>query len=76
MVASRHRDGSSDPGCAGHGLFTRIYGVCPEAIVSAIREGRTEIENAATFEDGVKVQRVLDAARESNRTGAEASPLA
>ena len=55
--------------------FSRGFMEFAPAIVSAIREGRTEIENAATFEDGVKVQRVLDAARESDRTGAQASPL-
>lgn len=35
-------------------------------IIEAIREGKTEIEHAATFEDGVKVQKVIDAAHESN----------
>lgn len=35
-------------------------------IVEAIREGKTEIEYAATFDDGVKVQKVIDAAHESN----------
>jgi predicted dehydrogenase len=38
-------------------------------IVDAIREGRTEIEHAATFADGLEIQIELDAARESNRTG-------
>jgi len=37
-------------------------------IVEAIREGKTAIENAATFEDGWRVQKILDAARESNET--------
>jgi predicted dehydrogenase len=32
-------------------------------IVDALREGKTEIEHAATFEDGLAVQRVLDEAR-------------
>ena len=35
-------------------------------IVEAIANGSGKIEHAATFEDGVKVQRVLDAARVSN----------
>lgn len=35
-------------------------------IIEAIREGKTEIEYAATFEDGLKVQKVIDAAHESN----------
>lgn len=38
-------------------------------IIEAIAEGRTDIVNAATFNDGVKVQKVLDAARESDATG-------
>ncbi|MBA3631631.1 MAG: Gfo/Idh/MocA family oxidoreductase [Acidobacteria bacterium] len=32
-------------------------------LVEALQAGKTEIENAATFEDGLKVQEVLDAAR-------------
>ena len=39
-------------------------------IVEAIKIGKTEIEHAATFADGLKVQEVLDAARQSNETGA------
>ncbi len=38
-------------------------------IVDAIREGKTEIEHSATFEDGLKVQKILDAARESDTFG-------
>ncbi len=38
-------------------------------IIEAMLEGKTEIEHAATFEDGWKVQKVLDAAHESNETG-------
>jgi len=38
-------------------------------IVDAIRHGSTVVENAATFADGVAVQRVLDAARDSDRIG-------
>jgi predicted dehydrogenase len=38
-------------------------------IVDAIAAGRTEIEDAATFEDGHQVQKVLDAARESDAEG-------
>ncbi|HMO79297.1 MAG TPA: Gfo/Idh/MocA family oxidoreductase [Pyrinomonadaceae bacterium] len=39
-------------------------------IIEAIRNGSTKIEHAATFEDGLSVQRVLDAARESSTNGA------
>ncbi|MBK9155015.1 MAG: Gfo/Idh/MocA family oxidoreductase [Chloracidobacterium sp.] len=38
-------------------------------IVEAVRSGSGSIEHAATFEDGLKVQRVLDAARESDASG-------
>lgn len=38
-------------------------------IVSALREGRTQVKGAADFRDGLAVQRVLDAARESHATG-------
>jgi Predicted dehydrogenases and related proteins len=37
-------------------------------IVDGIASGSTRVENAATFDDGVAVQKVLDAARESDRT--------
>lgn len=40
-------------------------------IVDAIRNGDTFIEHAATFADGLRVQEILDAARESNRSGRE-----
>lgn len=38
-------------------------------IISALLEGKTSIKHAATFEDGLQVQKVLDAARESNQSG-------
>jgi predicted dehydrogenase len=38
-------------------------------IVDAIRNAKTTIDHAATFEDGLKVQKVLDAAHHSNKTG-------
>lgn len=36
------------------------------AIVGALQSGNTEVEGAATFEDGYRIQLVLDAARASN----------
>jgi len=39
-------------------------------IVEAIKNGKAEIEHAATFADGLKVQEVLDAARQSDVAGA------
>lgn len=49
--------------------FTRGSMAIAPKIIDAIRNGETSIEHAATFEDGLKVQRVLDAARESSSTG-------
>jgi len=49
--------------------FSRCFMEFAPEIIKAIQEGGTKIENAATFEDGLKVQKVLDAARESNENG-------
>jgi predicted dehydrogenase len=38
-------------------------------IVEAVRERRTTVDGAATFEDGYRVQLVLDAAKASNKSG-------
>lgn len=38
------------------------------AIVEALRKGETSVDGAATFADGYQVQRVLDSAREADRT--------
>ena len=53
----------------GDSGFPRGFLKFAPEIIKAIQDGKTVVENAATFEDGVKVQRVLDAARESNVTG-------
>ncbi|HVQ37656.1 MAG TPA: Gfo/Idh/MocA family oxidoreductase, partial [Pyrinomonadaceae bacterium] len=39
------------------------------AIVKALRDGQQTVPGAATFEDGYRVQLVLDAARASNQSG-------
>jgi len=39
-------------------------------IIQSLKEDKTDVENAATFEDGYKIQLLLDAARKSNETGA------
>jgi predicted dehydrogenase len=49
--------------------FARGFKYIAPKIVDAIREWKNTVERAATFADGVKVQQVLDAARESNTTG-------
>ena len=45
--------------------FSRAFKTFAPILVEALRRGSMSIENAATFADGVSVQRVLDAARES-----------
>ena len=49
--------------------WSRGFATLSCAIVEALREGRTTVEGAATFEDGYRVQLVLDAARASNESG-------
>lgn len=56
------------PGVADTG-FARGFMAFAPRIVEAIATGASSIENAATFEDGLRVQRVLDAARHSNAGG-------
>lgn len=60
--------GEAVPGYPDTG-FPRGFMEFAPRIVEAIREGRSEIEYAATFEDGLKVQRVQDAAREADASG-------
>ena len=50
--------------------FSRGFMNFAAKIVEAIQTSETRIEHAATFEDGYKIQKVLDAARKSNETGA------
>jgi predicted dehydrogenase len=60
-----------DPISAKQGDTGFSYGfryIAPK-IVEAILAGSKTVEGSATFADGVRVQRVLDAARESNSTG-------
>jgi predicted dehydrogenase len=60
-------DGIPDTG------FARGFTAFAPKIIDAIAADEDQIQYAATFEDGVRVQRVLDAARESSRTGVQAS---
>lgn len=60
--------GKSVAGVFDSGFPSGFMAFAPK-IVDAIRKGETEIEHAATFEDGLKVQKVLDAAHESNESG-------
>jgi len=56
------------PGVADTGFARGFMDFAPH-ITNAIRSRETEIEQAATFADGLRVQRVLDAARASNAEG-------
>lgn len=49
--------------------FSRAFVTMLPYVIEAIHSGRNKIELAATFDDGVRVQRVLDAARTSASTG-------
>jgi predicted dehydrogenase len=49
--------------------WSRGFTVFAREIVGALREGRTSVEGAATFDDGHRTQLVLDAARESHESG-------
>ena len=57
------------PSGAADSGFSRAFPFFAPKIVEAIRSGATSIDHAATFADGVKVQKVLDAARRSNGSG-------
>jgi predicted dehydrogenase len=63
--------GKAVEGVADTGFSRGFMSFAPE-IVKAIREGKTEIEHAATFADGLKVQIVIDKAVESSKSGCAA----
>jgi predicted dehydrogenase len=60
--------GELAPGMA-EGSWSRGFTAFAKKIVEALREGRTTVEGAATFEDGYRTQLVLDAARRANERG-------
>jgi predicted dehydrogenase len=47
--------------------FARAFAAFAPILLDAIRKGETEVVDAATFADGVRVQKVIDAARASHR---------
>jgi predicted dehydrogenase len=51
------------------GSWSRGFTAFSGAIVAALIEGRKTVAGAATFEDGYRVQLVLDAARASSKNG-------
>ncbi|MEO6392369.1 MAG: Gfo/Idh/MocA family oxidoreductase [Pyrinomonadaceae bacterium] len=63
----------TDPGALAPGLrdggWSRGFTAFAREIITALQEGRTEVEGAATFEDGYQTQLVLDAAVRANETG-------
>lgn len=63
------------PGVLDTGFAAAFMAFVPE-LVLAIGTGRPMLENAATFDDGVRVQRVLDAARRSDASKCAVDPRA
>ena len=51
------------------GSWSRGFTAFSQEIINAMREGRKTVDGAATFEDGHRIQLVLDAARASDRSG-------
>jgi predicted dehydrogenase len=49
--------------------WSRGFTIFAREIVAALREGRTEIDGAATFDDGHRTQLVLDSARAAHERG-------
>ncbi len=49
--------------------WSRGFTVFAREIIAALREGRTTVEDAATFDDGHRIQLVLDAARNAHDGG-------
>ena len=49
--------------------WSRGFTVFAREIIDALREGRTTVEGAATFDDGHRTQLVLDAARAAHASG-------
>lgn len=60
--------GELAPGMRDSG-WARGFTVFAREIITALQEGRTMIDGAATFEDGYRTQLVLDAARRAYETG-------
>lgn len=60
--------GNLAPGMPDGG-WSRGFTAFSREIVNALREGRTTVAGAATFDDGYRTQLVLDAARQSHESG-------
>lgn len=64
--------GELAPGMQDNG-WSRGFTRFAQEIVGALLEGRSNVEDAATFADGHRTQLVLDAARRSHRSGSWAT---
>ena len=53
--------------------WSRGFTVFARELVAALREGRSAVEGAATFDDGHRIQLVLDAARNAHDAGCRAA---
>ncbi|HEY0004388.1 MAG TPA: Gfo/Idh/MocA family oxidoreductase [Pyrinomonadaceae bacterium] len=51
------------------GGWSRGFTAFAQLIIRALQEGHSTVEDAATFEDGYRIQLVLDAARRSHKSG-------
>jgi predicted dehydrogenase len=51
------------------GGWSRGFTAFSRRVVEAVRAGSNYVKDAATFDDGYRIQLVLDAARRSNETG-------
>jgi len=56
---------AADFGMTDPGLFGRCLPLFLRDVVAAVARGEDTLQDAATFEDGLAIQRVLDAARQS-----------
>lgn len=65
LPAKRSPKGDTLAGVPDTG-FSRAFMAFAPRIIDALRGGKTCVDGAATFDDGVRIQRVLDAARESD----------
>lgn len=65
--------GESIPGIFDSGFPSAFVAFAPK-MIEALRKGGTTVENAATFDDGLRVQRILDLARGSDRAGCAVRP--
>ena len=61
-------NGEIAPGMNDNG-WARGFTAFSQKIVDALRDDRTTVDGAATFEDGYRTQLVLDAGRRSNKNG-------